>query len=294
MRIALATASVVPKEFDDDELLAAALTRRRASASFVSWDDAGADWNSFDRVVIRSTWDYTSRLEEFLEWAAALGERVRNRSALVRWNSDKRYLEDLAAGGLSVVPTSYVEPGGRPPELSGEVVVKPVVSAGARDTGRFAAEHHGAARRLLTRLAAGRRVAMVQPYLGSIDERGETALVFIAGRFSHALRKRAVLRPGEEAPVREDSLGAAEAMYDPQLVTTGEADEAHHRLGAAVVEWVGERFGGLPLYARVDTVPGADGSPTVLELEAVEPCLYLKTAPAAADRLAEAILADGP
>ena len=291
MRVALATAEVVPAEFDDDDVLAEALIARSVEARFVAWDDRTADWASFDQVVIRSTWDYTARLDAFLAWAASLERRLRNPLEVVRWNSDKRYLADLDAAGIEVAPTLYVEFGDAIPDLDGEVVVKPTISAGARDTGRFGPGAHDQARRLLRRLVTEGRTAMVQPYLSAVDTRGETALVFVAGARCHALRKRAVLRPDMEAPVRTDALGAAEAMYDPDLVVAADADPAEERAAADVMAHLTKRFGTAPLYARVDLVARADGAPVVLELELVEPCLYLKAAPATADRLAGAVLA---
>lgn len=292
VRVAIATSSVVPPGFDDDELLDAALTRRGASASCVRWDASGADWRRFDRVVIRSTWDYTTRLDEFLDWADSVGERLSNSPAVVRWNSDKRYLGDLRGAGLAVVPTAYLTPGDPLPELSGEIVVKPAVSAGGRDTGRFGPEAHHEARRLLRRLTAAGRVAMVQPYQHSVDLQGETALVFLDGAFSHALRKAAVLEPDEIAPIRDDPLGAAEVMYDPELVVAGSSSEPERSLGEAVIGYLADRFGEPPLFARVDVLPAEGGEPTLLELEVIEPNLYLHTAPGAADRLAEAIVSD--
>lgn len=292
MRVAIATCDVVPDQFDDDGLVAEALARRGIETGFVSWDAAGVDWAEFELVVVRSTWDYTARLDEFREWAAGIGGRLRNRPELIRWNSDKRYLGELAAAGLAVVPTRFVVPGEPTPELEGEVVVKPAVSAGGRDTGRFGPDAHGEARKLAARLAAAGRIAMVQPYLGAVDTLGETALVFVAGELTHALRKRAVLRPDEVAPVRDDALGAAEAMYDPDLVRASDATAAERDLAAAIVGFVAERFGEPPLYARVDLVPGPGGDPVLMELEVVEPCLYLHESPPTAERLAEAIAAE--
>lgn len=290
MRVAIASCAFVPEEFQDDPLLAAALRRREASVERIAWDDPAVDWHGFDLVVVRSTWDYAERRDEFVTWADSVGERLRNRPDVLRWNSDKRYLADLAAAGFDVVPTRWVEPGAAAPELEGEVVVKPAVSAGGRDTGRFGPQGRREARALLARLGEAGRVAMVQPYLGGVDERGESALAFIGGAPSHALRKGAVLRPDEEAPVRDDALGAAEVMYDPDLVGPGEASDAERRLAADVVAHVAERFGESPLYARVDMVPGPDGRPVLLELEAIEPNLYLAITPGAADRLAAAIV----
>ena len=288
----MATCAAVPAEFDDDGLVVEALARRGIDAGFVAWHEEGVEWERFELVVVRSTWDYTRRLGGFMEWVERVGGRMRNRPEVVRWNADKRYLAELGDAGLPVVPTRFVEPGGAAPQFDGEVVVKPAVSAGARQTGRFGPAAHGEARALLGRLGAAGRVAMVQPYLAGVDERGETALVYVRGEFAHALRKRAVLRPDEVAPLRDDALGSAEAMYDPELVRGGSASDAERAVGAAVVEFVAERFGEAPLYARVDLVPGPDGEPVLMELELVEPCLYLHEAPATAERLAEAIAAE--
>lgn len=292
MRIALATYHGVPAQFDDDRLLGAALRERGAEPSSVRWHDSDADWNAFDLVVIRSTWNYTDRLAEFLDWADTVGERLRNLPDLVRWNSDKRYLGDLGAAGVPVVATRYVTPDDPLPELSGEVAVKPTVSAGGRDTGRFTPPVHDAARDLIERITSQGRTAMVQPYLSSVDRAGETALVFIAGELAHVLRKGAVLGPDEVAPVRDDALGAAEAMYDPELVRPGKADADEVELGAAAVAHLRERFGATPLITRTDLVRAEDGTPCVLEIEAVEPNLYLEEAPGTVERLADAILAE--
>jgi hypothetical protein len=287
--VVIATSQVVPEQFDEDRLIVEALARRGVEAGLVSWDAEGVDWGRFELVVVRSTWDYTTRLEEFLGWADGVGGRLRNSPAVLRWNSDKRYVGDLEAAGLPVVPTLYVEPGDSLPELEGEVVVKPVVSAGGRDTGRFGPAAHGEARELLARLGAQGRAAMVQPYQADVDSRGETALVHVAGEFAHALRKRAVLRPDEVAPLRDDALGAAEAMYDPDLVRASESSGEEREVARRILGWVAERFGEMPLYARVDLVPGPEGAPILMELEVVEPNLYLHESPATAERLAEAI-----
>jgi hypothetical protein len=293
VKVALATCSALTDGWPDDALLRAALAERGVEASFEVWEAPAVDWGRFDRVLIRSTWDYTEKRDAFLLWADRRGASLRNPPALVRWNSDKRYLADLEAAGLPVVPTAFVEPDRGPPRLEGEVVIKPVVSAGARDTGRFGDGAKPAAEALLRRIAAAGRVAMVQPYLGAVDEVGETAIVFFAGRESHVLRKRAVLRPDEEAPIRDDGgIGAAEAMFDESLVAAGEADDDEHAVAERILGWVGERFGGMPLYARVDLVRDRDRRPLLLELEAVEPNLYLATAHGAAERLAEAVLDD--
>ncbi len=291
MRVAIATCSAIPPDLQPDRLLVEALERREVAVAVVPWDDPSASWQDHDRVVIRSTWDYTRRRDRFLAWADAIGGRLDNPLTMVRWNSDKRYLADLAAAGVAVVPTTYLAPGEPLPSFDGEVVVKPAVSAGAIDTGRFSDRTRSEAEALVARIHGRGGVAMVQPYLASVDESGETAVVCIDGEVSHALHKGQVLRPDEVAPVREgDGVGAAEVMYDPELVRAASADDAEVAFARRVIDAVTARFGAPPLYARVDMVRGPDGSPVLMELEAVEPDLYLDEAPAAAERLAAAIV----
>jgi hypothetical protein len=290
MRIGLATCAALPDGWEDDRRLAGAFAELGAESSFAVWDDPGAGWKSFDRVLIRSTWDYTAKRAEFVAWARSLDGRIDNPPPVIEWNSDKRYLADLAAKGIPTVSTTFVEPGDPLPELEGEVVVKPTISAGARDTGRFSPAHHGDARALVARLGEAGRTAMVQPYLGSVERNGETAIVCVAGEESHVLRKGVVLGPDSEAPIREDELGAAEAMFAPELVQAGSADEAERRLAGRVLEDLAERFGEAPLYARVDMLAAGNGEPVLLELEVVEPSLYFDTAPGSERRLAEALL----
>ncbi len=283
MRVALATCSEMPEGSHDDRPVAELL-----GARFEVWDDASVDWASYDRVVLRSVWDYTARPDEFLAWCHAVGpQRLRNRPALVAFNADKRYLESLSA---PTVPTEFVEPGAPIPALRGEVVVKPSVSAGARDTGRFGPDAHDGARALIEKITAAGRTAMVQPFLEDVDARGEVALVHFEGGLSHTLLKRSVLAPDEVAPVAEESpLGVAAVMLEDDLVTAGEASPAEEELARSVLEEVAGRFGDMPLYARVDMVRGADGQPVLLELETAEPHLYLATSPGAAERFARSI-----
>ena len=291
VRIAIASFSGVPPGFDDDARLAAALRAQGADVDIQWWDDPAAEWESHDLVVIRSTWNYQRRHDEFLAWVDRVGDRIHNSPALVRWNSDKRYLGDLASAGLAVVETCYLEPGDAAPELDGEVVVKPNVSAGGRDTGRFGPGTHAAALELIGEIHRSARTAMVQPYEPSVDTAGETAILFVDGEPAHALLKRAVLRPDEVAPVRDDAVGAAEIMYDPALVTKGDASPAQLEHARAVVAHVSERFGYVPLYTRVDSILRSDGEPVLMELEAIEPNFYLNQAPATAALAADAILA---
>ena len=290
MQIALASSTAVPAQFKDDQLLAGALADRDAEVEIIPWDRERARWDRFDLVVVRSVWDYAFRREEFVDWAESVGEHMHNSAEVIRWNSDKRYLADLGRSGIRVVETEYVPPGTEPPAIEQEVVVKPTVSGGARDTGRFAAEEADSAYALIATIHEQGKTAMVQPYNASVDVVGETAVTMIDGVFSHALRKGMVLNRNEVAPVRDDDLAAAEAMYDPELVRPGAASEAELEAAAEIVADVENRFGVRPLYARVDLLMGEDGEPELIELEAIEPNLYHELAPGSAQRFADAIV----
>ena len=281
VRVALVTCSALLDGRDDEAMVASLL-----AAEHRCWDDPGVDWESYDRVVIRSTWDYTERVGEFLAWCDAVGpQRLRNRPDLVAFNADKRYLLEL---GVETVPTVFVGPGEPLQGLDGEIVVKPNISAGARDTGRFGPAVHGMARTLIKRIQNSGRVALVQPYLSSVDQRGETALVFLGGELSHVLRKRAVLAPDEIAPRADGALAPAAAMLREDLVTLGAAEPGELALAQRVMGAVSKRFD-TPLYARVDLVTDTEGRPLLLELEVIEPALYLDQSPGAPQRLANAI-----
>jgi len=280
--VALVTASVARDLDDDLPPLAAALGRRGIAHELVDWDDASADWGRFDLAIVRSVWDYPRRREELLAWAdrVAAVTRLLNPPPILRWSSDKRYLAELARAGVPVVPTAFAEPGEAMswPD-AGEIVVKPVVSAGSLDTERHPAARPAEARAHVARLHAQGRTAMAQPYMAAVEEAGETAMVHIGGSFSHAVRKGPLLVPGLQIVgglfVEEDIAPAAP--------TPDQAAVA--RAALAAVPGGAEDL----LYARVDLVPGPDGHPVVIELELLEPSLFLAHAPAAADRLAAAI-----
>jgi hypothetical protein len=170
------------------------------------------------------------------------------------------------------------------------MVVKPNVSAGARDTGRFGPTAHAEALALVERIRASGRVAIIQSYLADVDRSGETVLVFIAGEPSHVLHKRPVLRGEGVAPLGDDVLGPAAVMLEDDLVSPGRAEPAQVEFAAEVLDAVVDRFG-TPLYARVDVASDDAGRPVLMEIEAIEPCLYLDLVPGAAARFARAVLA---
>lgn len=277
--IALATCSEFPQLDVDDQSLVPALAALGVAAQPVVWDDPFADWGAFDLVVVRNTWDYVGRRQELLDWARRAG-RVVNSLDVLTWSTDKRYLEDLAAAGLPVVPTMFVEPGGRFPVLEGQAVVKPAESGGARDTERHDPDTERDARLLAARIHRSGRTVMVQPYLTGVEARGETALVYLGGAFSHAIHKGPML---SGAPAVDLGLFMQESIA-PREPTAQEL-----AVGERVMSYAIGRFGPLA-YARVDILPALGGH-LVLELELAEPSLFLTTAPGAPERLAR-VLAD--
>jgi glutathione synthase/RimK-type ligase-like ATP-grasp enzyme len=265
-RVALATSAEIPDGDEDFPALLEALAHLEIAAEAAVWD-APADWAAFDLVVVRATWDYAERRDEFLDWARSL-PRVLNDIDVLEWNPDKqRYLTDLADSGVPTVPTRFVEPG-EPFDPPGEpFVVKPSVSAGGRSSARFEPGDAEAAGALVDRIHAGGRTAMVQPFLPEDEEKG---LVFIGDAFSHALRRRVPLPAGSERAVfyLDEGLGPASA-------SGAERQIAEAALACAPGEL---------LYGRVDLLGGV-----VLELEVAEPSLYLGFDPSAPARLAAAI-----
>ncbi len=293
-RVAFATCEPRQPMWEDDLLAAAVMEDAGVEVESVAWDRPGTDWASFDRVVVRSTWDYSTRLEEFLGWADSVGDRLRNSPEVIRWNADKRYLAELDGAGFPVPPTLLVAPGGRIPDLDGEFVIKPLVGAGARDTGRFGPESEPAAIELLAGLAERDQIAMVQPWIEEIEREGETSIVVIGGQVAWAVNKGSFLAPDSVVPA--DPEGTAAAGRDEQLVRLVESRPDQVELAHRVVAWVSSRFGSTPLFARVDMVSTAAAGSVLIELELIEPSLYLGLAAGlefpGAQAFAAAVIAD--
>ena len=282
-RVALVTCRELPGLDEDDQLLFAPLAARGIAAEPAVWDDPEVDWAAYDLVVIRNPWDYFYRREQFVAWAAAV-PRLANPAAVVAWNTDKRYLATLADGGVPVVPTTWIGADDTFEPPAGEYVIKPAVSAGSKDTGRYGPADTGLARAHVAGLQADDRLVMLQPYLPAVDTYGETALLFFAspetGRmeFSHAIRK---------GPMLSGPYAGVEGLYAPEAITARTPSAEELVLADLALSGAPE---GL-LYARVDVIPGADGSPVLVELELTEPSVFLAYAPEAADRFAAAIAA---
>ncbi|MEU4403992.1 hypothetical protein AB0F88_05660 [Streptosporangium sp. NPDC023963] len=256
---------------DEKEVAVAAWAEEGIAGRIVRWDDPEVDWAAFDAVVVRTPWDYVERRAEFLAWAHRTESvtRLLNPAAVLERNTDKTYLREL---GVPSIPTYWAGPGETVdfPVLD-EYVVKPSISAGARDTirtgDRKEAEAHAA------RLVAGGRTAMIQPYLDMVETEGETSLLYFGGRFSHAVRRNAMLVESASGPGQGNDHGELRVPEPDQL---------------ALAERVLGEFPEV-LYARVDLVRLADGSPALIEVELTEPYLFLRYAPGAAASLARAL-----
>ena len=280
MKLALATAIAALSLDEDLAPLQQACLAAGIDAQVLAWDDPTVSWGRFDAVLLRSTWDYMDRLPEFLAWCDRVQSlsRLWNQPEVVRWNTDKRYLGELAARGLPVIESHFLAPGDDPaslPDLE-EFVVKPTVGAGSRDAQRYQRSEREAAIAHVRRLLDAGRHVLVQPYLHAVDEHGETALLFFEGRFSHAIRKAPLLRRGE---------GPTRALFKEEHIQPREPSDAEHALAAAVLA-------SLPfetlVYARVDLLPSATG-PQLLELELTEPSVFLPYGEGAAARFADVL-----
>jgi len=270
----VATCRPLPEADPDEGLLIAALAAAGIETTMCDWRDAG-HWRAAAPTVVRSTWDYIHHLDDFRDWvvrAAAAGPLWNPPDAMLD-NLDKRYLLDLAARGVPVVPTVVLERG-RPADIAafaaarrwGEVVIKPAVGAGSFETHRVDArgpEAGGLCRRLLAD-----RDVLVQPYMRSVEGYGERALVWIDGIFTHAVRKTPRF--------------AADSEHVSEALPITAAERA---VGEAALSPVKDRL----LYARVDVAPGPTGDPLVMELELVEPSLFLLQSPPALERLVAGI-----
>ena len=259
----------------DSPLLLGALVNEGVAAELVRWDDADADFESFDLNVIRSTWNYTSRLSQFLEWAKSV-TRLENPYPVIEYSTDKHYLADLARRGHAVVPSVFCDVGTEAVFPDEDFVVKPCVGAGSIDAERYRPNDLAAARRHVEMLHQSGRDVLIQPYVQSVDVVGERALVFVDGEFTHAMTKAAMLNtpaPDRHMLFRHEQMSKVDV--EPGAIAFAQrvlSDLGYQRL----------------LYARVDLV-GYEGGWAVMELELVEPSLFLSYDAQAAVKLAQAI-----
>lgn len=290
MKIALVTAIAAFSLDEDLAPLQQALHKAGIQAPILAWDDSTVSWSRFDAVLLRSPWDYTGRLPEFLAWAARVSAQTRllNPLDVIRRNTDKHYLADLAKQGIAVVPSEFVEPGDDATKAllafvekypdAADFVVKPAIGAGSRDAQRYGRDQKAEALPHVARLLAEKRSVLLQPYLASVDKAGETALMFFEGVFSHAIRKGPLLQRDE---------GSTRALFAPEKITARAPGQDELALAQATLAALPD---GPLAYARVDLIRAADGSPCVLELELTEPSLFFLHSEGSADRFAASLL----
>lgn len=280
MTLAFVTSSTHRALDADLPLLEAAAAERGTTAEIVVWDDPGVDWTAYDAVVVRSCWDYTARREEFLAWAARV-PRLHNAPAILAWNTDKVYLRQLREAGVPIIETRWDVGASDDIGEHAEWVVKPTISSGSKDTARWGTREevwaHSAA------LVLAGRTSMTQPYIASVDDEGETAMLYFAGTFSHAIRKGPLLERGEGVRQDRDSRES----ITPRIPTAAQL-EVSERVLAATASLL--NLDAPPLYARIDLVTAPDGSPILIELELTEPSLFLPESDGGAGRLVDAVL----
>lgn len=288
-RIALVSARAAHNLDEDLPPLERALRELGAEVGVAHWDDASVDWSAFDLAVLRSTWDYTTRLDEFRAWLrkAAARTRLINPEPIVRWNTDKHYLKDLDETGVPIIPTRFVEPGQRAGAAIDDmlsitdadaIVVKPAVGVGSMDAQRHVRTSRDAMLEHVQRLIDGGRSAMLQPFVSSVDEYGETALLFYAGRFSHAIRK---------GPMLKADAQFEQGLFFKEHISPRTASAAELRVGERVLAAI--PFG-VPLYARIDLLLDSQGAPLLLELELTEPSMFFAHAPGSPERFAKVLM----
>jgi glutathione synthase/RimK-type ligase-like ATP-grasp enzyme len=286
VHIAFVTSAAHSDLTADDQIAVAALSERGAHVGAAVWNDASVDWGSFDSIVVRSTWDYHRNAELFRAWINMLdsiGAPVWNPPPVLRWNMEKTYLRDLEQAGVPVVPTEWLLKG-TAPDLAAllaergwhDAVLKPVISAAANRTWRVShSEASGMPAQISAQLAESLEIGdvMVQPFIAEIQTRGEWSLMFIDGEFSHAVRKS----PTEGDFRVQTHFGGGSVTDEPG----DDVIEAARRvLEAAPAPW---------LYARVDGIETAAGF-ILLELEMLEPSLFLSHSPSGVIRLADSIM----
>jgi glutathione synthase/RimK-type ligase-like ATP-grasp enzyme len=280
MTIALATCKKLPHLDVDDQRLHQALRQANIPTEIAIWDDV-VDWSKYELCIIRSTWDYVPRYDEYIAWTEQVAAQTTlwNPAPLIRWNSTKAYLQELQIQGIPIVPTRWLE-AGNPGDFTGlmaengwtEIVVKPLISAGGNDTFRINPETLKTYQTELDNLLAERDL-MAQPFMPTVQSTGELSFLFFNNEFSHAVQK---LPSADEFRVHEHRGGMIRSYDSPKEYI----DFAFQCLKQA--PWP-------TLYARVDILLDEDGRPLLTELELTEPSMFLAYDPASPHRFAQAI-----
>lgn len=276
--IAFVTYEKAPDGTPDDRMTAQQLAAQGVEVCFVIWDDPNVAWSSFPVSVIRSTWDYHLKPERWFAWLKHASGRTRliNDADLLRWNSDKAYLLELAARGVATVPTHIVAAGETIAQICGQrgwrdIVIKPAIGASANDVARFAGAAIGEDAEHLGARLARTTGALVQPFQSGVLDERERSLVFLGGAFSHAVSK----------PPFSAGAAAGVRQLPPHRASPAEIELARAAIAAAPSQ---------PLYARIDVVPTPSG-PFVMEAEFIEPDLALGADDEARKRFVALILA---
>ncbi len=265
----------------EDNLVLKALEKEGLNVIKLSWDDSTFDWSSTHYALFRSTWDYFHRFDEFSTWLNTASKQTNfiNSESIIRWNIDKHYLQDLEEKGVHCAQTLFIETGTKKTlkqlhkETSWtETVLKPVISGTARHTYKLSSENLHTHETIFKELIA-KEAFMLQPFQNNIVEKGELSLVVIDGKFTHALLKTA--KKGDFRV--QDDFGGSVHNYIP---TTAEIKFAENAVNACKLK---------PIYARVDMFTDNEGKLAIAELELIEPELWFRNDPKAADKLALAI-----
>ena len=272
MKLRVATCRSLPEVDVDEAPLAAALAAAGVDAALVAWEDATA-WDAPIPTILRSTWNYALDVVGFLAWIDRVARvaPLWNPPDIVRDNVHKRYLLQLAARGVPVVPTVLVERGGTTDlaSVASKIVIKPEVGAGSLDTCVFSLPGELAAAATHLASITAHKAALVQPYLASVDDYGERSLVWIDGALSHAIRKAPRFSGDAESitgpfPIADDERAAAELALAP----------------------IADRI----LYGRVDLARDERDRPVVMELELVEPSLFFARGPGSVERFVDGLV----
>lgn len=278
--VSLITYSELPALDPDDQILKQELEKLACEVRIAVWDDPGVDWQNAGLCVLRSTWDYHKKYDQFCLWLDHVSSQsnVFNHPKLLRWNSDKSYLKELRESGAPIIPTFFQERKKRESlqrvfaEMNwAEAVIKPAIGLASWGAKRIKSDSLEEGERHLDLLLAGGAKAMVQEFLPSVYEYGERALVFINGKYSHCVRKAAF----------QKLAVAGQAGETEAIATESELETAAKILSCLKT---------IPLYARVDLVKNNFGESVLMELELVEPSLFLSTNPKAGRLFAEAIV----
>ncbi len=263
--VSLITYSGLAQLDPDDRYLQKALESRNVTVKAQVWDDDSVDWTAAGTCVVRSTWDYHKKFDKFCRWLQYLGTvaKVFNDPVLMQWNARKTYLKELSEAGLPVIPTKFVSK-----------QFRPRISATLRETGWKEAVLKptvGLATSGVKKIDQSRASLDASEFLPSVHYYGERALIFIDGQYSHCVRKSAF-----QALTVAGEAGETAVLASEEEINVAASIIAH--------------LSSVPLYARVDLVRDNEDKPLLLELELIEPSLFLGTKPEAADAMAEALI----